>query len=66
MRTIHTILGLGELLRLGVLSRFRLRGAYWTWRRQTAWGPWGPPTRADGRRALLEYARWVRTMRRLR
>jgi hypothetical protein len=53
-----------ELARLGVLTRFRLGGAYWRWRRSTALGSWNPG-RAGLIRAAIEYGAWVWRMRRL-
>jgi len=57
-----TCRGLLELARLGVLSGFRFKGAYWTWRMQTAFGN-GMPSRTDRIKSVLEYARWVYRMR---
>ncbi|MBS0195358.1 MAG: hypothetical protein JSR77_01235 [Planctomycetes bacterium] len=53
-----------ELARLAVLSRFRLRGAYWQWRMHTAFGRGMPASRWVLVRSILEYGRWVRVMRR--
>ncbi len=65
MRTfLHTLGGLLELARLACLTRFRFRGPYWSWRWHTAFGRGTPPTR-ELLRGLLEYARWVYTIRRL-
>ena len=54
------------LLRLGFATGFRLRGAYWTWREETAFGAdrskW--PSAAERRHAMLEYAAWAQRMRR--
>ncbi|NUQ67792.1 MAG: hypothetical protein HUU18_05880 [Phycisphaerales bacterium] len=62
---IDTIGGVYELARLFVLSKGRLRGAYWTWRSTTAMGD-GVGISPGARRAgIFEYARWVRRMRRL-
>ncbi len=47
-----------SLLRLAWQTRFRLNGAYWRWRNETALGC-GAPDRAEKRRALYHYARWV-------
>jgi hypothetical protein len=64
MRTLwETLGGVYELVRLGVISRFHLRGAYWTWRMHTAFGR-GMPGRRETLASVLEYARWVRRMRR--
>jgi hypothetical protein len=74
---LDTVGGVYELARLAVISRFRFGGEYWRWRMQTAFGPTGrpPPPPAEhgrysgtrgshGARAVLDYARWVRRMRR--
>jgi hypothetical protein len=63
----ETIGGAWELLRLGALTRFRLTGAYWRWRNETAFGadPARRPPRRQRLRAILDYARWVHRMRRL-
>lgn len=61
---LDTIGGLFELLRLGALSGFRIRGEYWTWRWHTAFGRGQPATRRELAASVLEYARWVRRMRR--
>ncbi|MBL8999679.1 MAG: hypothetical protein JNK25_00920 [Phycisphaerae bacterium] len=53
-----------ELLRLAALSGFRLRGRYWSWRMHTAFGRGYPASRAELIRSILEYGRWVRSMRR--
>ena len=64
---IRSLLG---LLRLGLSTRFRVNGAYWKWRKETAFGvdesKWGAstPTEAERRRAMLEYAAWAQRMRR--
>jgi hypothetical protein len=63
---LQTLGGLWELMRLAAKTRFRLRGKYWRWRMETAFGSDHsklPPARAR-RKATLEYARWVRRMRR--
>lgn len=58
--------GLWELTRLGLLSRFRFRGAYWTWRMHTAFGRGYPESRAETLKSVLDYGRWVYRMRRMR
>ena len=55
--------GLYELARLAVLTRFRLRGPYWSWRLHTAFGR-GYPPRGELIRSILAYGRWVHRMRR--
>ncbi len=61
---LDTLGGLFQLARLGVISRFRFRGAYWRWRLETAFGQGVPASRRELVRATLEYARWVHRMRR--
>ncbi|MEZ6233737.1 MAG: hypothetical protein R3B68_06070 [Phycisphaerales bacterium] len=64
MHSIGTaILGAFELLRLAVVSRFRLRGPYWSWRWHTAFGRGSPP-RPELLWAMLRFGRWARRMRR--
>jgi hypothetical protein len=65
---IDTFGGLWELVLLACRSRFRLRGAYWRWRTETAFGldPARRPSRLERWRAILEYARWVYRMKRAR
>jgi len=53
-----------ELARLGAISRFRFKGAYWQWRYETAFGRGEPETRAALVASLWHYARWVYRMRR--
>lgn len=50
----------------GVLweTRFRLRGRYWHWRHETAFGR-GSPSRRAMIAATLEYGEWVCQMRKL-
>ena len=59
-----------ELARLGVVSRFRFRGAYWQWRLHTAFGRGYPSVvwwkRGSIVHSVLEYGRWVYRMRRMR
>lgn len=65
-RIRQTIGGLGELLALAARSRFRMRGPYWRWRFETAFG--ADPARWPARRrrlgAILEYGRWIWRMKR--
>ncbi len=56
-------LGLCQLLRLGIITRFRFRGPYWQWRLHTAFGRGVPETRGEMVRALVEYGRWVHRTR---
>lgn len=55
-------------LRLGIATRFRVRGPYWRWRMETAFGldPALRPSRARMIRLAFEYAAWTTRMRRLR
>jgi hypothetical protein len=63
---IETICGCCQLARLALKSRFRMRNAYWRWRRETAFGTdeTKMPSRAARIRAIIEYGRWVHRMRR--
>lgn len=62
-RAIETLLGIAELCRLGVLTRFRFKGAYWNWRWTTALGPGSQPPRRVIARRLIRYGIWSRRMR---
>jgi hypothetical protein len=62
---MSTLLGCIACLGLLARSRFRLRGKYWQWRWETAFGR-GAPDRQEMVKATLEYARWVHRMRTLR
>lgn len=62
-RIFDTIGGLWQLARLALLSGFRVRGDYWTWRLHTAFGR-DLPARRLLIRSVLDYARWVHRMRR--
>ncbi len=55
-----------SLFRLGWQSRFRLHGAYWRWREETAFGNGAlpQPSAREKRRAMWHYAAWVWRMRR--
>ncbi len=61
---LDTIGGIYELARLGVITRFNFRGAYWRWRMETAFGQGMPESRWEIFRAVLNYGRWMRRMRR--
>ncbi|MBC02862.1 MAG: hypothetical protein CMJ34_06120 [Phycisphaerae bacterium] len=58
--------GLLGLLHLAAVTRFRLRGRYWSWRMETALGSdrsaW--PSARERRRAILLYGAWSRRLRR--
>jgi len=64
---MHAVRGAWNLFLLGLATRFRLRGRYWSWRNETAFGAdrsaW--PATAERRRAALEYGAWVGRMRAL-
>ncbi len=64
-RPIETVSGCWQLLRLLVLSRFRIRGRYWRWREETAFGRGRPQNRRETIKALLEYGRWMARVRKL-
>ena len=55
-------------IRLGFATRFRVRGAYWQWRHETAFGkdPDRQPGRMETIRLAIDYAAWTTRMRRLR
>lgn len=53
-----------ELIRLGVITRFRFNGPYWQWRLHTAFGREMPASKAELYRSIWDYARWVHRMRR--
>ena len=57
-----------ELFLLLWKTRFRLRGAYWSWRHVTAFGhdPARMPPPEERREAIIDYANWVASMRDLR
>ncbi|MEM7756286.1 MAG: hypothetical protein AAF297_11685 [Planctomycetota bacterium] len=63
-----TVVGLFALFVLAVRTGFRVSGPnahpYWRWRHDTAQGKSAAPTSQS--HAVLEYARWIGRMRRLR
>lgn len=61
---IQTLGGLYELARLAVISKFRFKGDYWSWRLHTAFGRGYPASRWETIRAVLAYGRWVYRVRR--
>ncbi|HMN41385.1 MAG TPA: hypothetical protein PKE29_11115 [Phycisphaerales bacterium] len=61
---LDTLGAVYELARLGMISGFRVRGAYWSWRTSTAFGRGYPEHRREAIGAVLEYGRWVHRMRR--
>ncbi len=64
-RLLDTIAGLWYQFWMVARSGFRLRGNYWTWRFQTAFGRGLPSSKKELVLGLLEYGRWVARMRRL-
>ena len=64
---MHALRGIWNLALLGAKTGFRLRGRYWTWRMETAFGAdrskW--PSPAARRKAAIEYGAWVGEMRRI-
>ena len=63
---VETIGGFWYLFLLAAKTRFRLRGPYWKWRHETAFGTDRArmPSRRDRCRAIVGYARWVYRMKR--
>lgn len=64
--TLDVFGGLYEMLRMGVISRFKLRGEYWAWRTHTAFPDGDPPTGHSKPRLALEYFMWAHRIRKLR
>lgn len=62
---LDTLGGCWRMFCLLCITRFRLKGPYWSWRMNTAFGS-HPPKRAERLHAAFEYARWTHRMRRLR
>lgn len=52
-----------QLLRLGVITRFRFSGPYWSWRMATAYGR-GKPDRPRMLLDIIAHARWIHRSRR--
>ena len=65
-RLVEMVGGVWQLARLAAASRFRLRGPYWRWRYETAFGgdPAARPPRRQRLGAVLAYGRWVYRMKR--
>ena len=63
-RLLDTIGALFQLLRLGLITGFRFRAPYWSWRLHTAFGRGYPLRRRELFASILEYGRWVHRMRR--
>lgn len=65
MATMLTLIGgLYQLARLALLSGFRFKGPYWTWRMHTAFGAGYPASRMELIRSVIEYGCWIHRMRR--
>lgn len=64
-KLLTAIAALGQLARLFAQSRGRLRGKYWTWRRDTAFGRGMPASRRETIKATLDYGRWIARVRKL-
>ncbi len=62
-RCIDFLGGLYQLLRLGVITRFRFNGPYWEWRNHTAFGRGTPGSRRELIAAVIEYGVWMHRMR---
>jgi hypothetical protein len=64
-RLCETIGGLWALVILGFRTRFRMRGKYWRWRYETAFGhdPDKYTTRRQRFFAMIEYGKWVHRMK---
>lgn len=66
LRTVGELLGgAWALALLALRSGLRFKGAYWTWRMQTAFGRGMPESRAELLKGLVEYARWMHRVRRM-
>jgi len=54
-------------LRLGLATGFRVRGKYWRWRLETAFGndPARMPGARERREAMIDYLVWTHRMRSL-
>ena len=66
MQTLRNLIpGFLGLLHLGFATRFRIRGAYWRWRMETALGAdrdtW--PSAGERLRSILAYGAWARRLR---
>ncbi|MFG0329769.1 MAG: hypothetical protein ACF8PN_07725 [Phycisphaerales bacterium] len=59
------VAGVWGLLLMGFATGFRLRGRYWRWRDETAFGGF-KVERGSKWRAALHYGQWVTRMRRMR
>ncbi len=63
---IDSVGGLWELALLAWRTRFRFKGSYWRWRRETAFSAnaSSQPSRWQRARAILEYGRWLYRIKR--
>ena len=61
---LETLRALVALSRLAAATKFRLRGKYWTWRTETAFGSHAASlSRRERWHSILEYGLWVSRMR---
>ncbi len=65
-RPLDTICAIYELARLAIITRFRLKGPYWSWRIETAFGRGLPESKLELLKSLLHYGAWCRRIRRSR
>ncbi len=63
--TFNLFGGVLALVRLAMLGALSKRNRYWQWRQSTAFGRFTVSAK-DRRRAVLDYGRWVHSMRRFR
>jgi hypothetical protein len=63
---VDTVGGLWELMLLGLRHGTKMKGPYWRWRAETAFGsnPARRPPLSQRLRAVLAYGRWVYRMKR--
>ncbi|MSR29538.1 MAG: hypothetical protein EXS03_08200 [Phycisphaerales bacterium] len=63
---LEVLRALIALARLCVITKFRLRGRYWTWRRATAFGSGeGSIPLLQRLHSVLEFGAWAAKMRRI-
>ncbi len=64
---LHTLDAVWQLTRLALVTRGKLRGRYWHWRFETAFGsdPSRRPPWMERVKAMLRFGHWVGRMRRL-
>lgn len=63
-RACELIGGVYQLVRLGVITRFRFKGEYWQWRLHTAFGRGYPANKVELYKSIVEYGVWMHQMRR--